>query len=173
MNHTSLIDRLERFAAVLPAAVAVAPEADLRLKSPEGAWSILEILGHLADEEVSDFRARLAFVLEQRQPPWPGIDPEGWARERKYNEQDPSEVMARWLRERRASIVWLRGLPAETDWLLAYEHPKFGPIRAGDLLASWAAHDALHLRQIAKRLWEGAGRDGEGFRTGYAGEGGM
>jgi hypothetical protein len=49
-------------------------------------------------------------------------------------------------------------------------HPKVGATAAGDVMASWAAHDALHLRQIAKRLWELAGRDGAPFRTGYAGE---
>lgn len=140
-------------------------------KPSSGAWSILEIVCHLGDEEVDDFRARLRFVLERREGPWPPIDPEGWARDRRYNERDLADALARFARERRASLDWLRGVAArEPDWSAAYEHPRFGPIRAGDLLASWAAHDALHLRQIAKRLYELASEDAPGFRTGYAGD---
>jgi hypothetical protein len=56
------------------------------------------------------------------------------------------------------------------DWSVAYQHPKVGPIRAGDLLTGWAAHDALHLRQISKRLFQLAERDGAGFTSRYAGE---
>ncbi|NUP91044.1 MAG: DinB family protein, partial [Candidatus Sumerlaeia bacterium] len=51
-----------------------------------------------------------------------------------------------------------------------HRHPKAGPLRAGDLLAAWAAHDALHLRQIAKRLLDLARRDAGGFKTDYAGD---
>lgn len=170
MNTPPLIDRLERFPGVLHAAVSGLPEADARWKPPDGAWSILEVVCHLGDEEVDDFRARLAFVLERKTGHWPPIDPEGWARERRYNDKDLTAAVTRFVDERRRSVAWLRSLPAATDWSLAYEHPKFGPIRAGDLLASWAGHDALHLRQIAKRFWELAARDAPGFRTAYAGE---
>jgi hypothetical protein len=36
-------------------------------------------------------------------------------------------------------------------------------------MASWAAHDALHLRQIAKRLYELTARDAGRYSAGYAG----
>jgi hypothetical protein len=42
-------------------------------------------------------------------------------------------------------------------------------MRAGDLLASWAAHDARHLEQIAKRLHGLAARDGTPYSVAYAG----
>lgn len=170
MDAPAIIDRLERFAPALAAAAGVATPDQSRWKPPEGSWSILEVVCHLGDEEADDFRARLAFVLEGRPGPWPAIDPEGWARDRRYNEHDPASAVARFVEERRRSVAWLRSLPAATDWTRAYQHPKFGPIRAGDLLASWAGHDALHLRQIAKRVWELASRDAGGFRTAYAGE---
>jgi DinB superfamily len=170
MNVTPIIARLEGFPAALRAAAACVPDADARFKPPSGVWSILEIVCHLGDEEVEDFRARLAFVLDRTPGEWPPIDPEGWARERRYNEKDRAAAVSRFIDERRASVAWLRSVPAATDWSLAYQHPKFGPIRAGDLLASWAAHDALHLRQIAKRLWELAARDAPDYRTAYAGE---
>ena len=170
MNTHAIIARLERFPAALHVAVATASAADARFKPPSGNWSVLEVACHLADEEVEDFRTRLRFILGRTPGAWPAIDPDGWARDRRYNEQDPAAVLARFAAERGKSIDWLRALPSETDWGLVYQHPKFGPIRAGDLLASWAAHDALHLRQIAKRFWELAARDAPGFSTAYAGE---
>ena len=56
MNDLKLIESLERFAQMLPAVVhGVAPD-NARWKPPDGAWSILEIVCHLADEEELDFR---------------------------------------------------------------------------------------------------------------------
>jgi len=171
MNAASIVTRLERFSGALSTAVACLTDAEARFKPPSGAWSVLEIVNHLADEEAEDFRARVRFVLERREGPWPPIDPEGWARDRRYNERGLGESVDRFVRERAASIAWLRPVVAAgPDWSVAYQHPKFGPIRAGDLLGAWAAHDALHLRQIAKRMFELAGRDAEGFITLYAGE---
>lgn len=170
MNTQTLICRLERFPAALSAAVATASPADLRFKPPSGNWSVLEVVCHLADEEVDDFRARIRFILDRTPGTWSPIEPSAWARDRRYNEQDPASALARFVSERARSIAWLRTLPLHTDWALAYPHPELGPVRAGDLLASWAAHDALHLRQIAKRFWELASRDAPGFSTAYAGE---
>lgn len=169
MNPIPLITRLERFSRVLPPLVENLPDEDARFKPPSGAWSILEIVCHLGDEEVEDFRARLRMTLETPGKEWPKIDPEGAARVRKYNEQDLAKALDRFVRERSASIEWLRSL-RNPDWNLAYVHPKFGPQTAGMLLASWPAHDALHLRQIAKRLYELAARDGAPHTVGYAGE---
>jgi hypothetical protein len=169
MNPSPIISRLDRFATVLPPLVRNLPDEDARFKPPSGAWSILEIVCHLADEEVEDFRTRLRMTLEDPTRAWPKIDPEGVAKSRKYNEQDLAKALDRFTRERTASIQWLRSLP-NPHWTRAYVHPKFGPQTAGMLLASWQAHDALHLRQIAKRLYELAARDGAPHTIGYAGE---
>ena len=95
------------------------------------------------------------------------IDPEGWAVERRYNEGDLAEQVQRFVSLRGESINWLRGLsnPKSSN---TFVHPK-GEISAGDLLASWAAHDALHLRQIAKRLFQMTQRDAGEYSTAYAG----
>lgn len=146
-----------------------------RFKPPSGAWSILEIVCHLVDEEIDDFRTRLRLTQEDPAAPWPGIDPEGWAVKRDYISQDLTSKLQQFSEERAKTITWLRSLKSP-DWQVAHLHPRIGPIRAGDLLAAWAAHDALHIRQIAKRLYELAGRDGaamnpgEPFLTRYAGE---
>jgi hypothetical protein len=56
------------------------------------------------------------------------------------------------------------------DFTRAYAHPKFGPLHAGMLLASWAAHDTLHARQISRRLHDLAARDAGPYSVSYAGE---
>lgn len=183
-NPTPLIDRLERAIDVFPALARVASPADARWKPPpsekhpKGAWSILEICVHMLDEEVDDFRTRLRLTQEDPAAPWPKYDPEGRAVLEKYNERDLEETLAAWVRERRATVAWLRSLVRENtaDWFVAYNHPRVGPVRAGVLLVSWPAHDALHFRQIAKRLYELSTRDGKAgmpegivFETDYAG----
>lgn len=169
MDMAKLIKSLERFGDLLPAVVQGVDPQDARWHPPNGAWSVLEVVCHLADEEVADFRARLESTVRDPTEPWQANDPEAWAVERRYNEQDLNVVLARFTTERRQSVVWLRTL-GEPDFSRAYQHPTLGPIRAGDIMVSWAAHDMLHLRQIAKRLFQMAQRDGQGFSTAYAGE---
>jgi hypothetical protein len=169
MNATSLIGSLDRFAGMLPVVLYDVSDADARWKPPDNAWSILEVVAHLADEEADDFRGRLRLTFESPQADWPPIDPEGWALQRRYNEGDLAEQLQRFDAERRQSLDWLRSL-VNPDWSIAHITPRHGPIHAGDLLASWAAHDMLHLRQIAKRLFQLTQRDGEPYGTIYAGQ---
>ena len=70
--------------------------------------------------------------------------------------------------ERKTSVAWLRGLSAP-KWDNAHVHPKAGPIRAGDLFASWAAHDVRHLAQIARLLHGGLARVATPYSLAYAG----
>src|SRR4051812_24153290 len=169
MNANQLVDALDRFGGVLPAVVAGISIEDARWKPADGAWSILEVVRHLGDEEVDDFRMRVRMTLETPEKDWPGIDPEGWAKERKYNDGNLGEAVQRFVRERGESVKWLWGLQG-ADWNRERRHPKFGSMRAGELLGAWAAHDALHLRQIAKRMHQIAARNAGEFDVGYAGE---
>lgn len=169
MNAQALIERMAITPAVVSSLTSSLRDDDLRFKPESGAWSILEVLCHLGDEEVDDFRARLRSTIESPDRAWQSIDPEGWAKARNYNAQNPGVALERFMRERSASLAWLRGL-GSVDWSTAHVHPKFGAIRAGDLLAAWAAHDTLHIRQIAKRLYDLSGRDSRGFTTIYAGQ---
>lgn len=169
MHPDALIDRLQRTGDALCAAVASFDPEEARARGPAGQWCALEIICHLCDEEVRDFRARVQSTLTDSSEAWPPTDPEAWPALYKYMEQDLAERTAFFARERAVSITWLRSL-RDPDWSTAYVHPRVGPVPAGDLLTSWAAHDALHLRQLAKRLFELSGRDGAPYGTRYAGE---
>lgn len=172
IRPASLLDSLARFGHALPAVVRDISPADARWKPASGAWSIVEIVRHLVDEETEDFRRRIESTLTDASRPWPPIDPEGWAVARRYEDADLAVAAAEFQRLRAASVAWLRSL-REPDWTATHQHPKFGPFAAGDLLAAWAAHDHLHLRQIAKRQFELAQRDAGEFTTRYAGEWGV
>lgn len=169
MNHLALVERMATFPGAVAELIRGVSDEDARWRPASGAWSILEIVCHLGDEEVEDFRARVRSTLEDPERAWTPIDPEGWATQRAYNEADLGEAIERLAREREVSVQWLRSLESP-DWSRAWVHPKFGPQRAGDVMVSWAAHDALHLRQLAKRLYELGVRDGGGFDAGYAGD---
>lgn len=169
MDVISIIARLERFPDALESSIRLFSPLDVAWKPSDREWSALEVLAHLADEEESDFRPRLRLAIESPGSPWLPIDPEGWAVERRYNEMAADPVLARFRRERAASVSMLRSLGA-VDWNAGWSHPRAGFVSAGDLLVSWAAHDALHLRQLAKLQWKLAVRDGGGFSPHYAGD---
>ncbi|CAG0992179.1 hypothetical protein PHYC_02359 [Phycisphaerales bacterium] len=169
MDHRAIIKRIEQFGSTLVCVVSGLSDDEVRWKPPSGAWSILEIVCHLVDEEIRDFRLRLFQTLRDPAQPWPLNDPEAWAREGRYNERQLGDMVRAFVKEREESVRLLRALD-KVDWNTAYIHPKVGPVRAGELLASWAAHDALHLRQIAKRLFELTGRDAPEYSLAYAGE---
>ena len=168
MHYESLVASLARFPSVIRGLLDGLDDEALRWRPREGAWSLLEILGHVEEEERRDFRPRIERTLADPVVPWDGIDPEAWAREHGYQEADAREVLQAFESERARSVAWLAGL-AGADWSRAYEHPALGTLRAGDLLASWCAHDALHLRQLATRLHQLLARDAEPFDAGYAG----
>jgi len=165
----ALIGRLARFGHTLPAVVDVFSVSDAVWKPDPTSWSVLEIVCHLADEEHEDFPTRVFLTLEDPSKDWPGIDPQGWAVSRGYQSRDLKAELNRFVAARAANIERLGALK-NPDWSSTKTHPKFGSMVASDLLAAWCAHDALHLRQLSRRLHQLAGRDGgDGATTKYAG----
>ena len=141
------IERLEQNAASIEnLATRIDEKMEKWRPSPE-KWSITEIIHHLYDEERDDFRKRLKLCLFSPGTAWPPIDPEGWVKERKYNERNLGEMLVLFLKERAESLRWLESLDAP-DWGAPYLHPQLGKMSAGDLLHSWLAHDYFHIRQL-------------------------
>ena len=169
MNPELLTARLAAFVPGLIALVGDLSDQDARWRPSKGGWSVIEILNHLIDEEVEDFRARLQLVLADPERAWPTIDPQGAVEERGYNERELKVSLQRLTLERTKTVNWLKTL-ISPQWSATHQHPQLGNISAGDLLVSLSAHDSLHLRQIASRLHDLVKRDAPGFSTAYAGE---
>ena len=138
-----------------------------RWKPHPDSWSVLEVVNHLYDEEREDFRARLGHILHSPGQTWPSIDPERWVSERRYNQRDLQRSVRNFLRAREESLVWLKGLDSP-DWEAVYDAP-FGKITAGDILASWEAHDLLQMRQLVELHMAYTIRQVAPFRVEYAG----
>lgn len=168
MDKERLVLQMMEDAARIRALQQGVSDQQARWKPDPDSWSMLEVVNHLLDEERHDFRVRLDYTLHRPGEPWPPIDPGGWVTERQYNQQDPEASLAQFLSERESSIAWLRELSAP-DWDATYEAP-WGPIRAGDLFASWVAHDLLHTRQLVELHWAYTVAGVAPYRPDYAGE---
>ncbi|MEM6673909.1 MAG: DinB family protein [Planctomycetota bacterium] len=169
MNPDLLIGRLEAYAYQLRQLVQGLPMDQARWRPAEGGSSVLEIVGQLCDREILEFRPRLELTLRDPERPWPRVEPDDGLDELNYNERDLEREAERFQRERLKSVQWLKGLGA-ANWTATHEEPRVGPVRAGDLLVSWASHDALMTRQIAHRSFDLCQRDAPGFSSAYVGE---
>lgn len=141
---------------------------DARWKPALNSWSVLEVLSHLVDEEIYDFRAHLDHILHTPNQPWPEIDPAGWVTSRHYNEGNFGKTRARFEVEREKSLTWL-GEVTSPDWEATVIH-SWGSLSAGDMLASWLAHDLLHLRQLTELRYLITGAASQPFLLDYAGK---
>lgn len=140
-----------------------------RWRPDADSWSLLEVINHLADEEVADFRARLDCILHRPEAPWPPIDPGGWVMERNYNGRNLNESLDRFSALRRDSLEWLRALQ-QADLNASARAPWGGSIRAGDMLAAWVAHDLLHLRQLTELHYAWTQHRLQPWSVAYAGD---
>ena len=148
MHFDVLYHELARSVDIIRALVADMTLEEARARPSPEAWSALEVICHLYDEEREDFRQRLDLILHQPDAPFPPIDPQGWVATRQYNERDLAEMVDKWTAERAQSLAWLKGL-ASPNW--ETEHvDQYGSITAGEMLSCWAAHDNLHTRQLVE-----------------------
>lgn len=165
MELEPILARMARFPMTLEALLGGLSGDEARWRPDPEAWSIVEIVDHLVDEEQADFGPRLRAVLEGGE--LAPIDPEAAVEARSGEERELAPALDRLAELRSRSLAWLETL-TDADWSRARTLPNGSSLRAGDLLASWADHDLLHLRQIAGRLHGLVARDTR-FDPGYAG----
>ena len=174
MDVAWMMDRLERFPPVLMALLDGCSQEDALWRPNDDDWSILEIVCHLTDEDLDDFGTRLRLLLESPESDWPKIDPQAAVTERQYRERNLQTTLREFAAVRRTKIGWLRTM-VDADYEVearhpALHHPVHGTMSAGALLASWCAHDALHLRQVAHRLHQLTDFRAGDHDIGYAGD---
>ncbi len=167
MNLDYFIDRFAKNCGVFESLVGGISLEQARWRPSPDKWSMLEVINHLYDEEREDFRQRLELVLADQKQSWPPIDPRNWVTTRGYNERKLDASLDNFFAEREKSLVWLRQLSAP-NWENQNEGSD-GLLSAGDLLASWLAHDFLHIRQLARLHWQYAGAIADPYQTTYGG----
>lgn len=168
MDLQYLIPQMETTAQTIRSLVSGWSDEEARWRPDEASWSVLEVVNHLLDEEREDFRARVDLILHRPGETWFPIDPEGWVMERGYNRRGLKKSLQDFLTAREESLDWLRSLESP-EWDRRFEAP-FGRIRAGDVMAAWAAHDLLHTRQLVELKWTCLAHQIEPYDVRYAGE---
>jgi DinB family protein len=145
---------LARFPLVLDALLKNLDDASWRARPAAAEWAPVEIVCHLRDEEVEDFAARLRVVLDGGERFAP-IDPERWAAERRYREDDGPRALTAFRERRAATLGSLVAIaPSRLETVVA--HSRTGGLSGLDILAAWVEHDRLHLTQLGAtlaRIW--------------------
>lgn len=147
MNSTYIIEQLEINKGVFMHLMEANSKTEQLWKPEPNKWCLLEIVCHLLDEEVHDFRTRVKTALSPDSYDFKPIDPEGWVRSKNYMGTDFKEKVEEWKNERTNSISWLKSL-TDPDWSSSLTHPDLGEMSARLFLSNWLAHDQLHIRQI-------------------------
>ena len=168
MNFDKAVQQLENQGKAILALGKDLSVEQARWKPDPGEWSILEVLNHLVDEEQLDFRRHLHHILFTLAEPWPEIAPQDWVIAKKYNLLDLEQTLDNFISEREKSIEWLNNL-TDPDWNLSIDL-SWGKLSAGDMLASWCAHDLLHLRQLVELRYWLTRSDSKPFNIDYAGK---
>ncbi|MGH9651230.1 MAG: DinB family protein, partial [Terriglobales bacterium] len=118
MTDNELKQKLDSIASgpsFIATVVAGLSDSTLRYQPAPGKWSILEILGHLADIEVV-YGYRLRQMLADKEPAIAPIEQDDWARHLGYLEASPAELLEAYQTARRANLRLLRRLkPADLE----------------------------------------------------------
>jgi uncharacterized damage-inducible protein DinB len=148
MEFKILYQELVNSTEMIQALIKDIDQKQAQVKPDAKSWSILEVVCHLYDEEREDFREHLDFILNRQDEEWHSISPTAWVKSRKYNQQDFKVMKSKFFRERKKSLAWLKSMK-NTDWSVRYTSQQ-GSMSAGEMFASWVAHDNLHLRQFVE-----------------------
>jgi uncharacterized damage-inducible protein DinB len=168
MEFQTLYQELVNSTQMIAALLADISQDEAQIKPNPESWSILEVVCHLFDEEREDFREHLDFILHRQNEEYHVIDPQSWITERKYNEQSFAEIAEKFFAERKQSLEWLRGL-SNPNWETTYTS-QYGSVSAGEMFASWIAHDNLHIRQLVELRRSRVERITKPYDIQYAGD---
>ena len=127
-------------------AVAGLTSAQLQATPTPGAWSIQQILVHLADSEVIGYE-RIRRVIAEDHPLLQPYDEEAWGSNLHYHQQDPQFVLELFRLLRQASTALLHLLPAEA-WERVGLHTENGEMSLYTIFQAYHDHGIAHLQQI-------------------------
>jgi len=149
------IDQLHKTSQVLNTVVkGTSTQEATTFRDGGTGWTVLQVLGHLRDYE-GVFMERFTLTNDQPtpEPALPNPNPDEWAAEHRYSEQDVRATYDDWDKRREATIAYLKGVD-EAGWQRVGIHPKRGRLMLEEQLSLFAWHDINHLEQITRILVE-------------------
>jgi hypothetical protein len=116
------------------------------------AWTIREVVCHMADGEITDWMPRVRQILSDRaDEPFVPFDRVGGVV--RYQGWAMPALLAEFGALRRRNLDELSRLSLDTAALARTgRHPELGRVTLEQLIATWATHDAAHLAQISRVL---------------------
>ncbi len=144
----------------LTAALQRYPRDMWQYRSPVEAWTIHEIVIHIADSEANSF-IRLRRLIAEPGQAVTAYDENAWAERLAYHSQSPDDALQlfRWLRHN--SYLLVQSLP-EATWAHTIMHPENGLMTMDDWLAVYARHISDHVAQMDRILADWRARQGSG-----------
>jgi len=121
-----------------------------RVKPAPGEFSLVELIGHLADAQLVSF-TRYRWILTQDEPPLPGYEQDDWVRVSGYADADPAQLIDLFEAVQRANIDLWRRTPA-TERSRVGLHAERGPESYELSFKILAGHDLLHLDQARQTI---------------------
>src|SRR5256886_17509728 len=150
------LDAAEISPRKIAAAVSGLSDKALRYKPAPNRWSILEILGHLADMEIM-YAYRMRQILADKKPVIAPIDQNEWANHLGYIEAPPAEQVALYGLNRHNTLRLLRRLKPGDLEKGAFHPERKRDVTLAEMVEMMAGHGPNHLEQI-ERLKKEAGK---------------
>lgn len=139
---------LEKTPILLETMLRDLPDELLHWKPAPDRWSIAEVLGHLGDIEMV-YADRTRRMVTEEGPSLQKYDAAATVVAGDYVRGPARDNLAFFLKMRRATVVLLRSIPADSGEREA-RHSELGKITLHQMLSEWASHDLGHIRQIAE-----------------------
>ncbi len=149
-KHQDVIAMQREAPCTLARLIEGAPEEALARPPAPGKWSVVEILAHLAEDElVNSWRYRQ--MIERSGIALSGFDQDEWARLGDYSEWRPAQALEMFRLLRGANLRIFARLTAE-EWQRFGIHAERGRITVEDLARHMAGHDMNHIEQVRRIL---------------------
>lgn len=122
-----------------------AAASEFRRRPQPGAWSMADVVNHLADVELR-YLARLQRIVAEERPFLPWMHPNEAAHDQSAT---LPELRARFGEARAATLAYLQALPPGS-WQRPAMHETLGETKLRFMVQTLVNHDTEHLSQIVE-----------------------
>ncbi len=116
----------------------------------EKSWAIIEIICHLRDSELVALQ-RTQVIIREDEPLLKGFNPEDWATERKYLEQELEPSLKAFINIRTEHTKILKNMELGS-WNRVGIHNEIGILSIYNHIVRMVAHDFIHSQQLVDLL---------------------
>ncbi|MGH9966596.1 MAG: DinB family protein [Pyrinomonadaceae bacterium] len=122
-------------------------DREIRSRTPEGYFSVIENVCHLRDIEIEGYAARIARILNENEPHLPDIDGGRLAVERDYNNQDLDPALRAFVDAREQNLEIVKRV-SEEQFERAGVLEGVGTVSLNKLLMMMREHDEGHIDEL-------------------------